>query len=310
MEPRKQGAILADVGDFHINSTTALLGHPVQLDDGGHYSPSERQAWIWSRFIRYCQLVESVRRRLRLPLWVLLKGELADNNRHKTTQIISRNEADIIEMAVQHLTPLVQAADHVIVLRGTEAHVGPSAWLDEQIARALRDRILGSRLIGDPVTNTASHFIWRGTIGGIHIHAGHHPGAASRVPHTRGNEANRAAHRIFYEYSRINSRLWRAEQAPTGWPDLALFGHNHYPADSKNHHPVRAVITPSWQLNTVFGHRLGGDQLPIGGNIIYCKGPGRYELSPIHYYEPLASFQAGQGEGEPCYDVSGESAGS
>lgn len=284
--------LVADVGDFHVNSTTGLLSGSVRLDDGGRYYPSRAQVWIWVRFRQYCSTIAAAKKRLGVPLWVLLKGELADLNRHRTTQLITRNEIDVVNMAVNALAPLVELADHVIVLRGTEAHVGASGWLDEAVARSLQDRLLGDRLITDKSVGTASHFVWRGTIGGVAIHAGHHPGTASRLPHTRGNEANRAAARMFYEYSKINTRLHRENRPLIGWPELALFGHNHWPADSKDHHPVRVVISPSWQLNTSFGHKLGSDQMPIGGNIIRCRGPGRVDLHPVHYYEPLAAFGA------------------
>lgn len=284
-------ALIADVGDLHVNSTTGLLAGPVRLDDGGYYHPSKKQAWILSCWRQFNRTVAAIKQRLDLPLWILLKGELADLNKHRTTQLITRNEIDVINMAVECLAPFVDLADYVVILRGTEAHVGASGWIDEAVAKALHDQILGPRLVPEHINDTYSHFVWRGTIGGVHIHAGHHPGAASRVPHTRGNEANRAASRIFYEYSKINARLHRAGKPMIGWPDLATFGHNHWPADSRDHHPVRVVITPSWQLNTAFGHKLGGDTMPIGGNLIHCKGPGRYDLHQAHYYEPMDAFE-------------------
>lgn len=291
-------ALIADLGDLHVNSTTGLLARRVQLDDGGYYWPSRVQAWIWRCYQDFIVQTAAVKKRLGVPLWVLLKGELADLNKHRTTQLITRNEIDVINMAVDCLAPLVGLADYVIVLRGTEAHVGASGWLDEAVARALRDRILGDRLVDDGRTGLASHFVWRGVIGGLRIHAAHHPGASSRTPHTRGNEANRTAARIFYEYSKVNVRQQRAGRELIGWPDLALFGHNHWPADSRDHHPVRAIITPSWQLNTAFGYKLGGDLMPVGGNLIRCKGPGRYDVHPVHYFEPLDGFNV-QGEREP-----------
>lgn len=286
----KNKALIADVGDFHINSTTGLLNGPIQLDDGGWYHPSPKQRWIKGEFVRYCANIAQIKKRYEIPLWVIFKGELADVNKHRTTQLITRNESDVIDAAVECLGPLADLADHVIVIRGTEAHVGASGWIDEAVAKALRDQLLGDRLIGDRQTGTASHFIWRGIVGGVRLHVGHHPGAASRVPHTRGNEANRAAARLFYEYSKINARLWKAGRAPIGWPDLGLFGHNHWPADSLDSHPVRVVIGPSWQLNTSFGHKMGGDQMPIGGNVILCKDGGRFDLYPMHTYEPLEPF--------------------
>ena len=60
----------------------------------------------------------------------VFNGDLNDGDHHDTPQIISRNEATQLKIAVEATKPLVELSDKVFVVRGTEVHVQPSqaAW--------------------------------------------------------------------------------------------------------------------------------------------------------------------------------------
>jgi len=120
---------------------------------------------------------------------------------------------------------------------------------------------------------------FRGVIGGVRIDAAHHPGHGHGRPWTRGADAGRLAAQIIDRY--VN----RAQ--PLQPPQLVLRGHNHKPVDSYDNHPAtRAIITPSWQLSTSFGHRLGGDWLPIGGAYVICRN-GSYVVKKLYWEWPV-----------------------
>ena len=54
--------VLAVVSDLHCGSTLGLCGpEPVELDDGGLYTPSAIQRWLWERWADYWRRVEVAR---------------------------------------------------------------------------------------------------------------------------------------------------------------------------------------------------------------------------------------------------------
>ena len=267
------GHIIAVTGDHHVNSTVGLCPPTFTLDDGGRHLASDRQRWIWAQWIHFWTTVAKVKKQAGWPVTAILLGELADDlgHKHKTTQLITNNINDIMEMAMATLKPIQETADQIVVLRGTEAHSGLSACLDEALAKQIG-------AVGTTV-GTSSWWQYRARFEDVVIDAAHHPGAASRVNHTSGNEANRLAGRLFYEYSIENILRSRRQKALIPWPNLVLRGHNHKPADSMDNQPgghpdaaIRAIITPSWQFGTSFGYQIAGGQLPIGGLIITVNG--------------------------------------
>ena len=270
------GAIVAIAGDLHVNSTTALCPPAINLDDGGTFRASKIQKWIWKQWLAFWEQVAEAKRRTGYPVLAVLNGELADDLNHRSTQLITKNTDDQIRLAVMALYPALEVADHIIVTRGTEAHSGSSATLDEIIARDIG-------AIPDTHDGIDHHarWLWRGEIDGVRLHVAHHPGMGHARAWTRGGDANRIAAQLFYRYG--ERRL--------AWPDLAVFGHTHKPVDSYDNHPVRAVVLPSWQLTNAFGHRLGGDWLPIGASYVVVNG-GQYEVHKCYKNYPIQKWKA------------------
>lgn len=266
--------LVAIAGDLHCNSTVGLCPPSINLDDGGTYRASKQQRWIWRQWAGYWQAVKERRGGRRLV--VILNGELADNNYHPTTQLVTRNPADMMRLSIACLSPMLELltdGDAVYVTRGTEAHSGPSSYLDEEVARDIG-------AVG-PGEDIASHARLRLSIDGIRFDVAHHPtGGGGRLPWTRGTFANRLAAMRVFECAESGERP----------PHLLVRGHVHRPDDSYDRFTTRALVLPAWQLMTSYGHRIGGDPLPIGGVIVDCRAGGymvdkHYRQWPVGGYE-------------------------
>lgn len=270
------GTVVALVSDLHCNSTVALSPPIVELDDGGQYRASKAQRWIWRHWLAYWQQVAE--RRAGHRLVVVLNGELADDNYHPTTQLVTRNPADMLKLSIEVLRPvldLVQNGDAIFVTRGTEAHSGPSAHLDETIAQDI-----GAT---GPDEGIASHWWLRMAVDGVRFDVAHHPavGAGGKMPWTWGTAANKMAAATLFQAA-------IQEEKP---PHLCIRGHIHRPDDSYDHVKLtRAIILPSWQLTTSYGHRLGGGlPLPIGGAIAMCEA-GRVTVEKAYHEWPIKGY--------------------
>ena len=265
------------VGDIHANSTVAVCPPTFNLDDGGTYRASKAQRWIWRQWLALWGEAAAARERAGGPLALIFNGELADDNYHPTTQLITRNPADMLKLSAAVLAPaleLLREGDSVFVLRGTEEHSGPSAHLDETIAHDI------GATPADEEANVFSHWRLKVNLDGVLFNVAHHPaGGGGRVPWTRGNFANQLAARTAFECVMSGEKP----------PHLLVRGHVHRPADSYDAYPVRALVLPSWQLTTSYGHRIGGDPLPVGGAIMTCDR-GRVEVTKHYSDWPIEGY--------------------
>ena len=265
--------IVAVVSDLHINSTIGLCPlNGVSLDDGGTYRPSKEQRWLgrcWSDFWDRAQALGGDR------LHVVINGDAVDGDHHDTPAIVTRNMETQVRMALAVLEPSAGLADRLYIMRGTEVHTGKQAQWEEFLAKDL-----------DAVPDDAigSHSWWwlPLEVGGVKFDIAHHPGTSSRRPWTRGAAANRLAAWILSDYAESRS-------IP---PDVVIRSHNHIFEDSGESHPIRAIITPAWQLCTPFGHRIGGSGklAHIGGLLFVCEG-GQYTMNAVRYRGRRRSWQ-------------------
>ena len=262
--------ILAAVGDLHVNSTVGLCAPTVALDDGGSYNASQTQRWLWRRWNEYCDRVRAAKAAHDARVVLLLNGDLADRNSHGAYQLIALNRAALLRAAVNVLQPALDIADAVIVVRGTEAHVGESAELEEELANdigAVRDEQAG----------TASWWVWEATLDGYNVMAQHHPGTNSTRPWTQGGGANRLAAMVMHEYY---GQRWT--------PRLVITNHVHHNEDSYDNHAVRAVFNRAFSLRTAYDHRSGrgfmvGD---VGGLIAHIERGELLDLDKPRYELP------------------------
>jgi hypothetical protein len=262
------------VSDTHINSRVGLLPPTIKLDDGDTIKASKAQRWLWHQWKTFWDDVAEERRRTRgAKLYVIVNGDIADYNKHATSQMITTNIADIIKMSYKVFDPCLSIADHVFVTRGTEAHALSNASLDELFARDI-DAVSSDE-------DTSSWWWLRAKFGGVKFDVAHHAGTGSLVPHGAHGPAGRVAARIMHDYATKAADL----------PNVAVRSHNHIFSDSGETYPVRAIVTEPWQLTTSFGHRIGmsGRLLPVGGLLFTCDR-GTYSLKKLSYTPKLRKY--------------------
>lgn len=270
--------VIAAVSDLHCGSTVGLHPDtPTMLDDGGMYIPTAAQLWLWQRWSQYW--VEVAKQRGPHRLVVLLNGDLVDGDHHGTTQIVSRHpgvQFDILQRVLE--VPMALKPDAVIVVRGTESHVGQAGSVEEGAAKTLAKA-------GHPVIQTSggqySHYHFVGDFGSLRLSATHH-GAMSGRPWLKPNITNITAAQIFYEHAARGVRH----------PDLAIRSHYHRTADSYDNHPTRLIQTPAWQLATSYVHRIAPDSLAdIGGVIVTVAGDGWHVRKCLYRPDPSPTYR-------------------
>lgn len=256
--------VLAVTSDLHANSTIGLCPNErIRLDDGGYYEPSKVQAWLWSSWLAFWEDVRAERDKQKADLWNLFNGDLFEGTAHHgTTQVVSSHPepsayiADRVFSIPKELKP-----KHVFVVRGTEAHVGPSAASEEAFARHIG-------AVQDTETKRWSWWHLRLNIHGVRIDAQHHGRTGAR-PWTRATGASTLAAEIFYEHA--------ARGIPH--PHLAIRSHKHTYIDTFTAHPVRLLATPAFQVKTAFGHKVVPESIAdIGGYIITIFPDGTYDV--------------------------------
>lgn len=266
---------MAIVSDVHCGSTLACCPpEGVKLDDGGKYLPSKVQSWLWERWEAYWSQIAALAKAEKGDLWVILNGDSFEGEHHGTTQVVSANPevqaylADRIFGVPRKLKP-----KHLFILRGTEAHVGPSGSSEEGFAR-------GVRAEKDREGDRWSWWHLRLNIYGRRLDFQHHPSMMGNLPWTRPQATQRLAFRIWSEHQ------LRGFAAPT----YAFRSHRHVFSDSGDAYPVRAVITPAWQMKTAFAHRVAADSIAdIGGLAVVIRPNGEHEMKKYLYTPALPS---------------------
>lgn len=265
MSKQKKVTVVAVVSDLQIGSTVALCPPEVELDDGGTYMPSKPQRWFLQCWNDYWRVVHNEVEKNNAGLWVIINGECCEGDHHGTAQIFSRNMADQRRAAIELIDPVAQRADKLFIVRGTEAHSGKSANQDEEIAKDL-DAVKNEK------RDTWSWWSLKLAASGVRFFFAHHPRTAGWLPHTEDSAASRMS-------TMIATRWLKAGRA---LPDVAVFGHVHYFADSGKAHRPRVIYMPGWQIATSYVHRLGSsyeyDLKPVGGVYFVCRD-GNYTIN-------------------------------
>ena len=276
MPPRKPASkdrpvVLAITSDQHCGSTVALCPPKVTLDDGGEYHASKAQRWLWERWQAYWEQVEQTRRRLGAHLIQVFNGDLTEGDHHKTTQILSGNptaQAAVVNAAMK--VPLALKPDGIVGIRGTEAHVGPSAAFEERIFLGLKKDGWPVRV--DEETGNASHWHWTFEHQGVRLDIAHHGKFGSR-PSTKMNTVIALAFDIFTR-AHIDGRQH---------PHLAVRSHMHQFGDTGTSYPTRLIQMPAWQLATAYIHRLNPGAIADVGGIIVTIDRGQLTVEPVIY---------------------------
>lgn len=263
--------ILAVVSDVHAGGTTALCPDVIRLDDGGAYHASKAQCWLMQCWRDYWQQIAAKREALDAELYVVFNGDAVEGDHHKCVQIVSSNvnaQRHIWNEVIR--VPRALKPDHIAIIRGTAAHVGPSAQIEESIADGLRCN--KDPVISEPENGTASWWHWRPEIQGVRLDFTHH-GRMGRLPRTRRSNL------VLYAWDILDEHADSGHQHP----QLCFRGHNHKRGDTGDACPVRVVATGAWQLGTEYVHRVQSDALAdIGGAYVVIQD-GEYDARQIKY---------------------------
>ena len=262
---REKPALVVCVSDLHAGSTLGLChADGADLDDGGKYLPSVYQRWLWARWLEFVD--EAAGRAVGRRVYVALNGDLVDGQVKESQQVVTASPGVQQEMALAALAPIMELADRLFVVRGTEAHTGKSAVGEEMIARAL-----GAERGADVRWSTDEAATWwtlRAEWGGVLWDFAHHT-SASRLAWTSGNAASRLAAEAIVDAADRHEPV----------PRMVVRSHVHRSQDSyENYEACRAIIMPAWQLRTAYGHRIAARLADIGGLIAGCH---RGELEDV-----------------------------
>ena len=256
---------VAIFSDTHINSTVGLCPPVVNLDDGGTFRSSPLQRDLWRFWLDYWEQIG------KLPgkKVCIINGDLGElDTKRRTNQIITPNKATIQRIVLDTLAPAFDTCGAFVFIRGTQAHIGKSAWLEEAIAQDVDATV---RCHKDA---PASWYHWRGVVDGVRFDVAHHA-AMGRLPHTEKNAGNKIASTILYRY------CVDMKEKP---PHVAVRSHNHRYADSGGNYETFAVCTPAFTAATEYVYRIGQENsvADIGGLAFVCD-KGKYDLKDYRY---------------------------
>lgn len=237
---------VAYISDLQTNSTIGICPPVVNLDDGGTYHASRLQRQLWNDYQDFIDRAQSAKSNG--ELYVIVNGDIHDGDHHNTSQIISRNPATMQNIAADVLEPVAKIADKMFLVRGTEAHAGKSASLEEDIAKDFDFQKNG---------NKRSWWQLYAEFRGYTHDIAHHTSMGS-TPQGRGNAANKLATETIFEYANRGQRP----------PNFVIRAHVHRYADSFDNYITRAIILPCWQYRTAFIHRINAGKLPSIGGVL------------------------------------------
>jgi len=267
---KHRAVLIAVASDTHPNSRVGLAPPVVSLDDGSEYRQNQVQKWLWHNWLDFWQRwIPSLAKKYHADVWYVHNGDGTDDNYHNQHGLITLNKADQIKIAVAIQQPALRAASEVYIVRGTEAHVGRWGELEELVADRLKAH-------PNPTTGTSSWWFLPLEVEGVKLDFSHHAVTYSRRPWTRGAGVNRQA------------AIEESNYAPfwSDRPDISVYAHGHYFADSAATHFIRVLYLPPWQVTTSFSRRLGIKRAiqRVGGVAILCDR-GEYRLF-TRFYEP------------------------
>lgn len=250
------------ISDTHSGCKMALCPPDgVTLDEGNTINPSPFQNWIWQQW-RYFWDVFVPETTHGEPYYIVHNGDAIDGMHHGTTTTFTNNWNDQIKIAYEVLYPEVCKAERYYHIRGTEAHVGPSAQYEEMLAR-----MLGA--FPDNNGNYSRYELWirMGQVNDILIHALHHIGSTG----SQAYESTAVNKELMEHY--VESGRWGREPA-----DVLIRSHRHRAYECKI--PARkgsaySIVTPAWQGKTPFAWKIPGARLsqPQFGGVILREAP-------------------------------------
>jgi len=259
---------LVVISDTHCGCQLGLCpSKGIRLDEGGFYKPNATQRAIWEFWKEFWgSWVPKVIKGKTFSL--VLNGDSIDGRHHQSTHQFSQNLADQETVAYECLSPIVEkchkSGGNFYMVRGTEAHVGPSGEGEESLAKALKAK-------RNKFHQYSRYDLWIRVGSGL-VHLLHTLGTTG----SQAYEATAPHKEMIEEYA--EAARWR--DIP---PDCIVRSHRHrcyigdIPAAGGRH--AISVVTPSWQAKTPFAYRTAGARLSppqFGGIVIKEYDDGLY----------------------------------
>lgn len=247
---------LVMVADLHCGDQVGLCPTGgCSLDNGGWYRPNNIQlkiAELWEAF--WTKWVPKVTHGE--PYAVAIVGDIIEGRHHYATHQITANLAVHRAIAYEMLAPIRDLCNgEFYVLRGTDAHVGPSAEEEETLAKTLD-------AIPNQFGQYARYELWKQVGSGL-AHLMHHIGTTSSSA---------------YESTAVHKELIEEFNEAARWgerpPDVVVRAHRHRFIEiriaTENVYGVSMVL-PGWQAKTPFAYKVAGARLAqpqFGGALI------------------------------------------
>ena len=269
--------------DKHSGSTMGLIpDEPLQLHDGGTYSPSVLQNILWQQYDECLDFIKKERRRSRL-IWIE-NGDICEGIHHQTTQTVSSRTETHENIAVDILDHTFKKlkfgnGDLAFMVAGTEAHALSGNQSENRIAEDMD--------CFKPKYSESSgrnrRFVWDKLllrVNGIVLDVTHHGSSVgSRAWTTENGMYNRV--KSFYFQTLDDKAQGNRVELPRYWIRSHLHQYVNATYVGKNG-SITGIVTPSFQFKTGYGIKVAGDRLSdIGLIVIVVEDDGSSKLIPI-----------------------------
>lgn len=257
------------VSDLHCGDQLGLCPPKgVKVDAGGTYKPNsiqQKMADMWEIFW-YHWVPTAVRGD---PFAVVVNGDLMEGRHHTATHQITQNLAIQKNIAYEILAPIRDLCDgNLYIIRGTEAHSGPSSEAEEELAKSLK-------AIPNEFGQHARYELWKKVGNGL-VHVMHHIGTTSSAAY----EATAVHKEMTEEF--IEAARWG--EVP---PDVVVRAHRHRFIEVRvatdNIYGVSMVL-PGWQAKTPFTFKVAGGRIALpqfGGALVKQGDEELYTRSKV-----------------------------
>lgn len=252
--------IVAVDSDCHFGS---VLSPVVRFEkkNGQLETPSKRQQHLADERARFVDDMAGLKAKLNAFMLYVNLGDITEGVKHKSAQRISEDTEDHVALAQLFMKPVVDVADMVVAIRGTEAHTGIGSTLEEAVWKPFADKVWKFDDEAGALTGYRA-FI---DVGGVRFDFEHHIAGAGR-PWTKGGNIQRRAISAMFETS------FAGEQ-----PAHYVFrGHTHIAHDTGDNEPQpRGVICRTWKdKGDAFAHRIASEFNPaLGAQYVIVNGP-------------------------------------
>lgn len=237
------------IGDTHFGSSVGLAPRKVTLDDGHVVNIKGYSKFILDCWEDFWEWVDKLL--AGAPFILVHNGDVVDNQHHQTLQVLSGNTCTQKDIALEMMKPIVAKAKAYYQIRGTPAHTGEQAQLEEDIARSLKAVKEGK--------NASRYVLWV-RMGNQIIHFAHH------IP-TSGSHAYKSSPAM---------RLMAQAFADAGeWglkpPNIMIRSHVHdYIKVARAN--CQVAICPCWQAKTGFIWKKDTMTEPVLGGLVIRNG--------------------------------------